>query len=435
MCLELFLYRSLTFIQSASLISLVRASAGSEPPEPNVDHGYGSEEVLNVTITMQRLHKVIRGANTAFFSGDVETAYRVLKDALKLFKHLDNKKAIGVACNNLGNAMLAAYRTLKATKEKRICGFQKKEIIAKGTAWFHEAIQQGEKAYDDFYEAEGWSPNCLDFMQHLSNRYFNRAIFLLTVKEDHDKPDEIEELGKRDLQISRDMDVEINDEGTQVGWDIRGVSKKFEVMLSRFRGHLILLELGYSDEFELNEWMDEAFHVLKTELKKTVTSDLFQDMTPAGRMQQIESELMKYYVLQKDMDAAAKIAIRMLVEDEYALPSALTHAVQVLESYLDTPKDSSSTSNVEHLKKTVKRFRRRLEEDAEELDSNRLNAATKESLDAFSSGAFGGRSAPLGTSEPFKMSEGGAGGSVEFTKKRQVSLRESTRGEITMETF
>jgi hypothetical protein len=272
-------------------------------------------------------------------------------------------------------------------------------------------------------------------MQHLSNRYFNRAIFLLTVKDDHDKPDEIEELGKRDLQISRDMDVEINDEGTQVGWDVRGVSKKFEVMLSRFRGHLLLLELGYSDEFELDEWMDEAFHVLKTELKKPVTSDLFQDMTPAGRMQQIESELMKYCILQKDIDAAAKIAIRMLVEDEYALPSALIHAVQVLESYLDIANDSSSITNVERLKKNVKRFRRRLEEDADELDSNLVNTVTKESLDAFSSGAFGGRSASLGPSEPFKMRERGGGGSVEFNKKRRVSLMESTRGEITMETF
>jgi hypothetical protein len=45
---------------------------------------------------MERLYKVIRSANAAYFSGNVETAYEVLKDALRLFKRLGNTKAIGV---------------------------------------------------------------------------------------------------------------------------------------------------------------------------------------------------------------------------------------------------------------------------------------------------------------------------------------------------
>jgi hypothetical protein len=127
---------------------------------------------------------------------------------------LDNKKAIGVSNNNLGNTMLTIYRRMELTKEERVCGFTQKEIVQKGMAYFHKAIKLGEAAYDDFYEREGWSPSCLEFMQHLSNRYFNRAMFLLTVKKSHKQPKELEELGFRDLQIVRDMDVEVS---TSVG--------------------------------------------------------------------------------------------------------------------------------------------------------------------------------------------------------------------------
>jgi hypothetical protein len=125
------------------------------------------------------------------------------------FQRLDNKKAIGVSNNNLGNTMLTMYRRMEATKEERVCGFTQKEIVQKGMTYFHKAIKLGEAAYDDFYEREGWSPSCLEFMQHLSNRYFNRAMFLLTVKQSHKQPKELEDLGRRDLQIVRDMDVEV----------------------------------------------------------------------------------------------------------------------------------------------------------------------------------------------------------------------------------
>jgi hypothetical protein len=372
---------------------------------------------------MERLHKVIRSANTAFFAGDVETAYHVLKDALKLFKRLDNQKAVGVACNNLGNTMLAAYRTLKFTKEKRICGFKKREIIAKGTAWFHEAIKQGEKAYDDFYETEGWSPSCLDFMQHLSNRYFNRAMFLLTVKDDHERPDEIEELGKRDLQISRDMDVEINDEGTQVGWNVRTIAKKFEVMISRFRGHLLLLDMGYEDEFDLDEWMGEACQILKKELLSRDTSDMFREFTPAGRMQQIETELVKYHLKTNDINTAAKVAVRMLVEDEYTLPAAALHAVQALQRYLNSDKKAKP-----QLKVRLSEYRRRLEDVVEENDLYRVNAEAEE-FDNMSTGL----SASIGPSDMFKSSEFSV--LTEMTPHRRISLSEASRGDITMEIF
>ena len=170
----------------------------------------GSLEVKNVANAMGTLHKIVKCANSAYFAGDIDKAYAVLTDSARLFKRLNNKKAMGVAYNNLGNTMLAMYRTVKDTGAEHYCGLTPSAIALKGMSFFHQAIQLGEKAYDEFYEAEGWSPSCLDFMQHLSNRYFNRAMFLLTVKEDHPNPKEVEDQGMRDLQIARDMDVEVS---------------------------------------------------------------------------------------------------------------------------------------------------------------------------------------------------------------------------------
>ena len=152
---------------------------------------------------------------------------------------------MGIVNNNLGNLMFVMYRTMEDCNVQRLHDMTTEEIIRKGIAYYHDAIQLGEKAYDDFHEREGWSPNCLDFMQHLSNRYFNRAIFLLAVKDGHSQPDELERLGIRDLEIARDLDQEISDSGEQAGWgDVDRMGKLLDVVQVRARGHLLLLELG-----------------------------------------------------------------------------------------------------------------------------------------------------------------------------------------------
>jgi hypothetical protein len=193
-----------------ALLLLSRFRFNDEEVVVELDMQAVSLEVKNVANAMGTLHQIVKCANSAYFAGDIDTAYAVLTDSARLFKRLNNKKAMGVAYNNLGNTMLAMYRTVKAAGSEHYCGLTQCDIVLKGMSYFHQAIQLGEKAYDEFYEAEGWSPSCLDFMRHLSNRYFNRAMFLLTVKDDHANPKELEDLGMRDLQIARDMDVEVS---------------------------------------------------------------------------------------------------------------------------------------------------------------------------------------------------------------------------------
>jgi hypothetical protein len=312
----------------------------------NLKMTWVSREMTNVADTVVVLYKVVRAANDFYFAGELERAYVVLVDALRIFKNLGNKKAVAVASNNLGNVLLAMYNGMKDSKASRQCGLTKQQIIGKGMGHFHKAITLGEKAYDEFYIAEGWTPNCLDFMQHLSNRYFNRGLFLLLVKNDHDKPDEIAKLGMRDLVISRDMDFEIVEYGKDMGFNRENRAHKlFCVNLVRARGHNKLLELGYPDaamaqqgypeDWGLTECLDENFKLLQLESKRE-SSELFKDINVVGRLQEIETELIKYKMMNDDLEGAARIAIRMLQEDAYVFVEAIALAVDALIIYVDT---------------------------------------------------------------------------------------------------
>ena len=110
-------------------------------------------ESTSVIYTTEMLYKVVRFANMAFFSGDLEVAYNVFRDALRLFTRLDNSKAIAVASNNLGNCCLTIYRTMMANggSDEEMCGMSKKVVVQKGTAFFAQSIKLGEEAYDKFY--------------------------------------------------------------------------------------------------------------------------------------------------------------------------------------------------------------------------------------------------------------------------------------------
>lgn len=294
-----------------------------------------SYEIVGFCDTMEILYKLVRSANSAFHAGELEVAYNVLVDALRLFKRLGNKKAIAVASNNLGNTMLGMYRELKGSKAERLCNLRKKDIVRIGIGHFHTSIQMGERAYDEFYVAQGWTPACLDFMQHLANRYFNRGLFLLMTKDDHDKPQELEALGNRDLQITRDMDQEVIAYGEDIGWGAaERINSSFGVNLVRLRGYNQLVDMGYEDEWNIEDLIEDSFAMVKTEALKPA-SRLFERVSLPGRMQQVETELMKYLMQTGKMEEAAKVSIRMLYEDELVFVDALSTSIEVLIKYLD----------------------------------------------------------------------------------------------------
>jgi hypothetical protein len=300
-----------------------------------------SYEIVAFSMTLEALYKIVRSANSAFFAGEVEGAYLFLLDALRLFRRLDNKKAVGIASNNIGNTLFGIYCEMQSNDLDMMYGLTRDEVITQGIAHFHNAIHLGEKAYDEFYDLTGWSPQCLDFMQHLANRYFNRGMFLLHVKDDHKNPKEIEELGMRDLQIARDMDQEVVSYGEEIGWGSKGrVAKRFNVCLGRIRGYTSLQVLGYDHDWGVDDLIEETLDTLKSEYHRNrESSGLFADMTVAGRLQEWEGRLIRHMVLKGELETAARIAVRMIIEDEHVFVDSMMQAIDALVLYAA---DSSS---------------------------------------------------------------------------------------------
>lgn len=421
------------------------------------EHKGSCREVDSVYETMEMLYKVIRFANNAFFAGDLEKAYGVLKDSLKLFIRLNNKKAIAVASNNLGNTMLTMYRTMVVSGDETICGLSKKDVVAKGTAYHAHAIKLGEEAYDLFYNEQGWSEECLSFMQFLANRYFNRAMFLLTVKDDHEHPKEAETMGHRDLQITSDMDVEIVDQCLEMGFKIDRV-ERYDLMMSRVRGLLALAKLGYSaKELEIDEHIKCLFRDLKNALKNP-GHELFETVSPAGRMQKLDAELIKYLLLAKEDSAdAARVAIRMLVEDEYISCYSQQEAYKALLLFMGEEDDEDDENRGDPCRPQDEdddiKMDLRTCETALEVDFNRRArssfalyrmGSSGRGANSFSNmrsmrGKFDSSERKTETSIYDDAIEKDVPETQKQTEKRMkrisISMRESTRGDVTMESF
>jgi hypothetical protein len=63
--------------------------------------------VQGVYNTFAKLNKIIKVSNTSFFCGHLDMAHHFVSDALILYRKINDRKAIGVACNNLANTLFA----------------------------------------------------------------------------------------------------------------------------------------------------------------------------------------------------------------------------------------------------------------------------------------------------------------------------------------
>ena len=301
-----------------------------------------SSEVARVRDTFEKLHLLLRAANSAFLMGNLGKASSTLHDAVELFRKLENSKAIGIANNNLGNVMLAMYRAMDKTSVPTMGGLSRKQVISKGCKYFKRAIDSGEEALERINTTEGWSENYLVFMQQLSNRYFNRAMFLLTVRKDHPNPDEAENQGLTDLSTCKDMDREVVDNGERVGFK-GDEDVYFELLLGRIKGMLLLMKMDYDDVWGIDELFGDAQDALAAALR-IPNHALFRSLDPSGQMQRLDGAVIEYYLLLVDkagVDSvsggrhenvmkAAMTGIRMLVEDDYVIGEAAMVALRAL---------------------------------------------------------------------------------------------------------
>jgi len=399
--------------------------------------GKSCSDVDSVYVSMETLFKIMRSANEAFYAGDLNLAYNMTKDSFRLFSRLKNKKAIAVSANNLGILCLTIYRTMVANGDEHFGDTKITDIASEGSAYFTVAIKLGEEQYEQFYEEQGWSEECLKFMQGLANRYFNRALFFLSTKQHAECLEDFEASGFRDIQIAADMDLEIVDQCTEMGFKIDRV-ERHDLMLSRSRGVEALVKLGYSPD---DLFVDDIIKEILTDFRRALNNpgdEFFRDVTLAGRMQILDSELIKYCRrVKKDDVLAAKVAIRCLIEDEFILLSASQKAVKTILVYVKDGGDSVMINgNRERILESLMSYMKKLDEEFERGAS--LRRSLRQSNTLYSDGFLKSVTAAVRTEDCMKGTENaeerrpierGASSSI------SISFREATRRDFVMETF
>lgn len=395
--------------------------------------GSSSMEVDSVYATVETLFQIMKSANEAFYTGDLVSAHNILKDTLRLFSRLKNKKAMAVASNNLGILCLTIYRTMVANKEESFEGMTLTDVVSEGSDHFTVAIKLGEEQYEQFYEDQGWSEECLQFMQGLANRYFNRALLLLSTKKHSKRPEDFESNGLRDIRITADMDLEIVDQCIEMGFRIDRV-ERHDLMLSRSRGVEALVKLGYSpDELFIEDLVEELLTSFTRALKNP-GDELFREVNPAGRMQLLDCELIKYCRrVKKDNVLAAKVAIRCLIEDEYVLLSTMEKALKTILVYVKSVGGESIMINGDRDK--ILRTLIRYIGDADEEFEQRASVCSSRLSDSIYSDSF---LKSIAATERRESEASDADEKAKIARRRRssaISVREATRRDFVVETF
>jgi hypothetical protein len=286
----------------------------------------GSAEVNQVYNSFAKLFKIVRVSNSAFFSGNLKWAYHFVNNALQLFRKVDDQKAIGIACNNLGNTMLAIYCENTATGTRCIVTNKAR----RGKELLDEAIEIGAREFGNDASDDAKA----DFAQQLANRHFNRAMHLLLTQNDPCATPNAKELGYQDLIKARQLDGDVYDYWLQRKLILKNSAEYFDRMVRRLRGLVAL----YADEGVRNVWdvreLVEDLDRLLFAAWDQPSAPLFYELSRVGRLQQLEDVVIRLEISLENYLEAASLGIRMLVEDEYMIESAFLSAANALLAYV-----------------------------------------------------------------------------------------------------
>jgi tetratricopeptide (TPR) repeat protein len=207
-----------------------------------------------------------------------------MNDALKLYRNLNDSKAVGVASNNLANALLELVRNAKGVDE--CCS------IFPGVCIAQEAIRHYDEAIRIAEHDVQLVPDDQDktaLYQQLADRLFNKALFLLIVTGKHCAPADSHEVALACLAYVRQLDNDIKASWLKCDIFSEHVPEMFTRALKRCVG---LLDFYHDKEvrsiWDPKELVKECDQLLNAEMSNA-GSELFVEVSPVGRLQQLLS--------------------------------------------------------------------------------------------------------------------------------------------------
>jgi hypothetical protein len=293
----------------------------------------GSREVNQVYTSFAKLYKIVRVSNSAFFSRNLRWACHFVRDALNLFTKIEDRKAIAIASGNLGSTLLAI--NCSRTSESRCSCLVVDSIccVKEAFSHFETAVVSGT---EDFQTAADMTKK-VEFGEQLSDRLFNRGLYFLLSKDDPCAESDFEALGLQDLVKVQALDLDILDYWIQNGLLQFKSSTLFDRLLRRLHGLCSLMENGISQGVWDPKSLAYDCHRILSAAWDNPEDPLFADFTRIGRLQQLEGALINLQLQTHQLVDATRIAMRMLVEDEFINDGAFQYAADAVLQFTVSP--------------------------------------------------------------------------------------------------
>lgn len=297
----------------------------------------GSREVNQVYTSFAKLYKIVRVSNSAFYMRNLRWACHFVRDALKLFTKIDDRKAVAIASSNLGSTLLAINSGRPRASHCSCSMVDSVCCVKEAFLHFETAIRSGS---EDFENAPTMDKK-VEFAEQLSDRHFNRGLYFLLSQEDPCAEENYFELGIQDLMKAQALDLDVQEYWIENGMLMQKASVLFERLLRRLYGLCALLERDVPQ----NIWDPKAVaydcHRVLSAVWDDPSDPLFDEFTPIGRLQQLEGALIHLQLQRDQVSDAARIAMRMLVEDEYMNEAAFQYAAEAMLKYMtvDSPSE------------------------------------------------------------------------------------------------
>jgi len=301
----------------------------------------GCREVRGVYNTFAKLNKIVKVSNTSFFSGKLDMAHHFVSDALVLYRKINDRKAIGVTCNNLANTLFAMqYENIDTFN---CCDSGNACYANQALALYDEALVQSQQ---DFDRAEGDIK--VDYAIQLSDRLFNRGLYFLFIDGLECAPENSRERGYNDITFSRNLHADIRHYLIENKQLFSKASQYFSRLLRRINCLAAFYDdFGLRIIWDARALLDEANQLMSAASDASLGGNfcpLFQEVNKFGRQQQLESLEILLSLKCKDNLKAAKTGMRMLVEDVNLLESAFVRAAEALLRFMKEGDESISFS-------------------------------------------------------------------------------------------
>jgi tetratricopeptide (TPR) repeat protein len=287
----------------------------------------GCKEVHGVYNTFSKLNKIVKVSNISFFSGDLEVAHHFVSDALALYRKIHDRKAIGVACNNLANTLFALR--FEGGNNVHCCKSTSACTISEALALYDEAVEIA----DDELKSCSNDAMKADYATQLADRLFNRGLFLLFIDGYECAPQDSRARGYQDVTSARDLHYDVKGYMLAHRQIFSNASSYFSRLLRRINCLAAFYDdIGLQEIWNAEDLLDEADQLATAawEAHAKGGCPLFNEVTQSGRRQQLESSAILLALRSEDFLQASKLGIRMLVEDSFLLESSFARSAEAL---------------------------------------------------------------------------------------------------------